>query len=606
MCGIFGAILNNKKDAGQVVLNGLKRLEYRGYDSWGIAASQCQSSNDKCQILVEKYIGKIGGVEKLNLPASQVAIGHTRWATHGGVTDYNAHPHLASDRSFAVVQNGVVENYQELKKELESQGYEFQSETDTEVIVGLLEAELVASSKRTPNNAQLTTEIVSTVYQRLEGRSTVVIMTNQGDVFAFRNGSPLVVGRGGDGSLYLSSDVLALSEVADEFVQVGNGFGLVSSIDLKLFDISTLQESELDWQPIELDSVVLDKGGFDHFMLKEIHEQSQVLSNVMQVDEMMMSDFVKKVREADQVFIVGAGSASFVAEYIALQLRQKGIKALAVKSYESKSYLPLATSHSLAIFISQSGETADTNEVVEWMREKGVTIASIVNMPGSTLSQMSDHPFMLQVGPEVAVASTKAMIGQMMWGWGVSQLVGGKKLADVKRLIAGYENDLDKWLQVQSASRRTKVQSIIEYMMGHDHMFVLGRGELYPSALEFALKMKEISYIHAEGFSGGELKHGVIALIEEGTPVVCLIAQDDEREEMLNAVAQIKARGAYVIGVSVENNDLFDDWIEIIDNPEFVAMSAIIPSQLMTYCLALAKGLDPDKPRNLAKSVTVK
>lgn len=587
MCGIYGVFLQSGTTAAEKVFSGIKRIEYRGYDSWGVAALDADSS-----IKIEKHVGKISGVEHINLPSAKVAIGHTRWATHGGVTDLNAHPHLAKNGSFVLVQNGVVENFQELKSSLMDNGYEFISQTDTEVIVGLLEKE-----QKKEGLTEITSQIFQRVMSLLEGRSTVVVMTSAGNIFAFRNGSPLVVGRDDSGNIYLSSDVLSLCSDATEYLLVDN-HQLVSVV------AGQLQEINLTFQKLDLESVQLDKAGFDHFMLKEIHEQADVLVNVLRGQETVLEKLANHIQESDLVYVMGAGSASFVGEFVAYQLRLQGVKALAVKSYEATSYLGLVSSKSLCIAISQSGETADTNEIVELLHDQHVTIASIVNMPGSTLTQISDFACMLSVGPEVGVASTKAMVGQMMWGWVMGQLVAGQKLSDLEQHILQYQDQLKAWLT--SPTLTSQVQQLVQILTEKPNCFILGRGQLFPSALECALKIKEISYVHAEGFSGGELKHGVIALVEQGTPVIGLVAEDEEQANMLSALAEVKARGAVTVGVATGKNDLFDQWISLPDNQEFVAMSTIIVSQLVTYYLAIKKGLDPDKPRNLAKSVTVK
>ncbi|MBT4681170.1 MAG: SIS domain-containing protein, partial [Candidatus Pacebacteria bacterium] len=335
----------------------------------------------------------------------------------------------------------------------------------------------------------------------------------------------------------------------------------------------------------------------------EIYEQSTVFNNVTQQPLDQLLELTTEINQANRVYVLGAGSASFAAGQIAFWLREQGIQATVLKSYEARSYRKLFSDHDLCIAISQSGETADTNEVVEWLRQSGVKIASIVNMPGSTLTAFSDLPFMLQVGSEVGVASTKALSGQMVWGKLVSDLIAGQTLADYQKQVKAYSAQLKTWFDGSAAKQ---LKFLAQELIKKDRLFVLGRGQLYMPALEFALKLKEISYIHAEGFSGGELKHGVIALIEKGTPVVCLVAEDEEKNDMLSAAAEVKARGARVIGVAAENNQLFDDWIKIPDNQEFIAISSFLPAQLLTYYMAVEQGYDPDKPRNLAKSVTVK
>lgn len=592
MCGIYGAILKDKT-AGEITYQGLKRLEYRGYDSWGVVVTEADD------FFIEKQVGKIDQHQQLKAPTSRVAIGHTRWATHGGVTQLNAHPHLAKNNSFALVQNGVVENYQALQSRLIKDGYDFASQTDTEVIVALIE-ELMAIKKE----AQPSPATIREAFAKLAGRNTIAVLTKSGQIIAIRQGSPLVVGRNKVGEVFISSDVLSLSVDAIEYFALDHNQGIViNQKGVQSFAVTTGDEIKISYQPIQVESMKLDQAGFDHFMLKEIHEQATVLNNVVQQPQTQLNKLVVSIKQAAHIYVLGAGSASFAAGQLAFELRQQGISANLLKSYEARSYRHLFTKKDLCIVISQSGETADTNEVVEWLRAAQVKIASIVNMPGSTLTSFSDLPFMLQVGPEVGVASTKALSGQMIWGKLISNLVSGVSLADFKNQVQAYSLQLDHWLKSEACQHLDK---LADQLINEERMFILGRGQLYMPALEFALKMKEISYLHAEGFSGGELKHGVIALIEQGTPVVCLIADDEEKHDMLSAAAEVKARGARVIGVAIENNDLFADWIQIPAAPEFVAISSFIPAQLLTYFLAVKKSFDPDRPRNLAKSVTVK
>lgn len=599
MCGIYGVSLSSKsrQNATELVFEGIKRIEYRGYDSWGVAVI-----NPQAKLKVYKKTGKISGIKsvaELDLPRSFTAIGHTRWATHGGVTETNAHPHTASDGSFVLVQNGVMENYQALKAQLQKAGWPFETQTDTEVIVRLLENE-----KRQAKSDKVTTEIVRTTVNQLTGRSTVLLMTTEGELWAFRYGSPLVVGRDTQGSIYFSSDVLSLSHDATEYVAIDNG-QLVSwhAGELKVIEGVTGTPVEVVFKPIEVTSVALDKEGYDHFMLKEIFEQAQVLPNVVEQDEEAMARFLTRLQAARTIYTIGAGSASYAAGQLAFHLREVGLPVIELKSYEARSYRTLWNKKDMVIALSQSGETADTNEVIEWMKAAGVTIASLVNMPGSTLSQLSDFAFMLQVGPEVGVASTKALTGQLMWSKSVALLVKGWSRKAISQEIMKYEAELLAWLN--NKSQLTQLRTIARALGKKDHVFILGRGQLYYPALEFALKLKEISYIHAEGFSGGELKHGVIALIEKGTPVICLVAEDEEKSDMLSAAAEVKARGAFVIGVAPRTNQIFDQFIAVPDG-QFAPISSIVPSQLLTYYMAVEKGLDPDKPRNLAKSVTVK
>lgn len=597
MCGIYGAM--SVSAAQEKVFLGLQRLEYRGYDSWGVAALT------KKDIVVEKYVGQIGQQTGVLLPSVSTALGHTRWATHGGVTVKNAHPHLSTDHEFAVVHNGVIENFQELKEELVDRGYKFVSETDTEVIVGLLEQ----FSKTLPM-----VEGIREVFKRLEGRNTFAVLTNSGEVYAVRDGSPLVIGKSKNG-WFFSSDIASLAQDADQFYAVPQRHGVViNSQDVVVFSVDSEKNFKPDWQKLLVSSLQIDKGEYNHFMQKEIYDQAKVLSQVIQQPLPYLEKSIRLLQKARKVFIIGAGSASFAAGQLAYLLRQAGKDATLVPAYMFSSYLSLVQAEDVCIAISQSGETADTLEAVEWFQERGTTLISLVNMPGSSLSTLSDLSFMLQVGTEAAVGSTKALTGQMCWGWCLAALVkntfvaGGDqfKLAHQNLLTAlqNYQEVLGSWLQ--DVAVQDKLKHLAIKIAQHQNLFILGRGQLFFPALEFALKMKEISYIHAEGFNAGELKHGVIALIEDGTPVICLITNDEERESMLSAAQEVRSRGAMVIGVSTENNAVFDEWISIPKFSDLIFVSSIIPAQILSYHAALYLGYDPDKPRNLAKSVTVK
>lgn len=592
MCGIFAC--TGVVNASECVFEGLKRLEYRGYDSWGVAGVGNPS------IKVIKKAGKISGIQQPTFDTQvNTAIGHTRWATHGGVTDTNAHPHLAQSGAFALVQNGVVENYQQLKSKLLKQGYEFQTETDTEVIVGLLELYLQKQERLEPTFSD-----VQHIFKQLEGRNTIAITTKSGWLFAFRDGSPLVLGVAGQ-QFYLSSDTLSLSAVADEYYALESGQAVSVTPDgaWQCYQIATGKPIKVSLVKLDFADQQLDHQGFDSFMEKEISEQGEVLSGIFQKEQ--FARVVTQLKKAQRIWVVAAGSGSFAAGQTAWYLRQAGLLAMAVPSYEASSVVKLASKQDCAIVLSQSGETADTNEVVEQLRTQKVTIISLVNMRGSTLSQqLSDVSCMLGVGPEIAVASTKALTAQMLWGWVLQQLFLGSNLHELQQKVKASEQKIATWLA--SDSLQKNIRNLATKLAAQKHQFILGRGELYYPALEAALKLKEISYRHAEGFSGGELKHGVIALIETGTPVFGLVQNDVEQAGQINALAEVKARGGWVIGVSPQNNELFDDWIGILELPVSGAITPIIPFQLLTCELAKLDGRNPDKPRNLAKSVTVK
>ncbi len=616
MCGIYSVIGSTTPQ--QKVFAGLKRLEYRGYDSWGVA--WIDSSGSKIEI--EKQVGKLpatasfpdsskdsrSSISNPSLLSSmhQVSIGHTRWATHGGVTQVNAHPHLSSDGKFALVQNGVVENMSELKTSLLKDGFKFISQTDTEVIVRLIEREL-----KKHNLTQLTYEILLSVFRQLAGRNTIAVLTNTGEVFAIRDGSPLIVGRN-KGRFVISSDVLSMQSNVQEFVALESGEGVALSFSksksrwqLASYDLSGLEKKTISWQKVEVTADnKIDKGGFDHFMLKEIMEQPTTLKSTAVQDEAELKKALKIIKQSRVVYCLGSGGASYSASEIAYLLRKLGVMSVELQACEALTFKKLWSDKDVAIVISQSGESADTLEVVEWMKSSGMQIITLVNMSGSSIARLGDTNFPLGVGPEIAVASTKAMSGQIVWGLLVAQLFNGLKLEEFKEKLNVFSYSLSIWLNDQSVLIQLK--KIASDLAKIDHSFVLGKGELLPSAKEFALKLKEIAYLHAEAFSAGELKHGPIALIDKKSVVFCLVAQDEHLSDVLNAAAQVKSRGARVIGVGSINSEYFDEWIKVPGDLLFAPIACFVPAQLLTYYLALLKGNDADKPRNLAKSVTVK
>ncbi len=589
MCGIFGYI--GKDNASKVILEGLKRLEYRGYDSWGVAVV------DKNSIKVAKKVGAIGDLDGIkNLPESNIGIGHTRWATHGGVTDTNAHPHYSSDGSFVLAQNGIVENYQELKKKLQDKGHKFETQTDTEVIVRLVEEKL--------KDEEDLREAVRLAFLDLRGRNTIILLTSSGDhMVAVRNGSPLVIGVG-DKEYFIASDTLSFANRTDQAVFL-NDFEMVEyrGNGLKLFDVRDNSELKVNISKLDHEDVKIDKEGYDHFMIKEIVEQKYTIREAVQYSEEELLPLVEAIKRSQRVFTIGAGTASYAAGQIAYYLRNyANVFAIDLKSYEMDSYKDLFTKDDLVIAVSQSGETADTLEALELAKSKGAKIASIVNMVGSTTTRISDFPFFSRSGPEICVASTKAFTAQISWGYLLAQTIVGN-YANAKSDITELSEKLETYFTDELFE---EIKTIVKSLIDKQHFFVLGKGQNYFIALEGALKIKEITYKHFEGFAAGELKHGVIALIEKGTPVFVIVSNDDEREYMIGAAAEVKTRGAHVIGISYETNELFDSFIKTIKSEMVSPIANVIPFQLVSYFLGVALGNSPDKPRNLAKSVTVK
>ena len=591
MCGVFG--YTGSSEANNLVFDGLKRLEYRGYDSWGIAV------HDEKEIKIYKNIGEIQRNDKFNnLPKSNIAIGHTRWATHGGVSVKNAHPHFSSDKSFSLVQNGIVENCESLKKKLIQEGYSFKTETDTEVIVRLIEKEL----KRTKD---LNTA-VKKAFTKLKGRNTIVILTNkEKKILAVKNGSPLVVGIGKDGT-YLASDSLSFSPYTNEIISLDNfDFLEIKGKEIRIENIKT-GKKKIKVKKIKNTSTDIDKGEYKHYMIKEIVEQKNTIVNATQYTKKSLSPVLQAIKNAHRVYIVGAGTAGFAAGQISYFLRNIAqIDAQDVRSYEFKSYINIIRREDLVIAVSQSGETADTIEILEIAKEKGCKIASIVNMFGTTISKMSDYSYFTNAGPEICVASTKVFTAQCSWGYLISKALVNKE-KEAKENI----NELSCKFDTYFCQKTYKgIIELSHKLKNKEHLFVLGKGQNSFIALEGALKIKEISYKHIEGFMAGELKHGVIALIEKDTPVFSIISDDDDSQDIISATEQVRSRGAFTIGIGdkkFEKYDIWDSFISTPQVPELSSISNITAFQLFSYFLSKELGNNIDKPRNLAKSVTVK
>ena len=595
MCGIFG--YSGKNVANDLIFEGLKRLEYRGYDSWGIAVLK------DGEIHQYKNIGIVKKEKELSLlPKANLGVGHTRWATHGGVTKLNAHPHISTSKDFTLVQNGIVENFDQLKKILIKEKYNFISETDTEVIVKLIERERAKGT-------ELKKSIIK-VFKLLEGRNTIAVLDSKNErLFAVKNGSPLVLGISKDG-IYIASDSLSFSPYTKKII-VLDDYDMVEikGRDIGIYNIKENKKKEPKFKTLKYQFEDIDKGKFKHFMLKEIVEQPKTIKYATQYTEKELKPLVNAMKKARKVYILGAGTAGFAAGQIAYFLRTlAGIDAQDIKSYEFRSYLSIISSKDLILAVSQSGETADTIEPLEVLKKKGCKIASIVNMFGTTISRMSDFEYYTNAGPEICVASTKVFTSQTAWGYLLAMTVA-KEYASGKRKIAKLTKSLNSMFTPSSFKYIKKLCSAIK---NNEHFFVLGKGENSFIALEGALKIKEISYKHVEGFSAGELKHGVIALIEKNTPVFGLVpskVNEEEKKDIISAMEQVKARGALTIGIGSSEYsklDIFDYYISTPQVNSLGSITNVIPFQLISYFLSLELGNNIDKPRNLAKSVTVK
>jgi glutamine---fructose-6-phosphate transaminase (isomerizing) len=587
MCGIFGYV-GKKQDTPGMILKGLKLLEYRGYDSWGIAVKNGDG------IEVEKHVGKIGDA-KVSLPESEIGIGHTRWATHGGVTQENSHPHLDCKRNIAVVHNGIIENYKEIKEELILKGHDFLSETDTEIFPHLIEENL--------KSLDFETAFIKS-FNAIKGLNAIVcINLSENKIASAKTGSPLIVGVG-NGEYFISSDPSGVAIHTDKAVFLKDNQMVILGDELKLISLPEGKEINPQFEILEKAIKEEGKGDYMHYMLKEIFEQPKVLKNIAVNHEKEIEDLSEYIQKAYGTYFIGAGTAYFASllgAYLFSKIAKKHVNHAPASEF---NYLEdFLTEKSLIIALSQSGETIDIVEPLQRAKEKkGSKIAAITNVKGSTIYRMSDKKLLLGAGPERAVASTKAYLAKLSVLLILAYAIKGDASTG-RKLIEDAANEIERILSEEEAE---KIKKIAAYLSTKEHIFILGRGPSYPSALEAALKIREVSYIHAEGLAGGELKHGPIALISEGTPCIVFAPNDETQGAILSNAMEVKARGGVIIGISDRNSDVFDHFIEVRDLKEASLIAQIIPAQLISYYLALMKNLDPDKPRNLAKSVTVK
>ncbi|WP_297736422.1 glutamine--fructose-6-phosphate transaminase (isomerizing) [Nocardioides sp.] len=617
MCGIVGYV--GEKQAQDVVIEGLRRLEYRGYDSAGIALVDM---SDGTGVLVsDKRAGKLVNLEKAisesPLPAATTGIGHTRWATHGAPNDQNAHPHLGRQLRVAVVHNGILENFATLRAELESAGHEMLSETDTEVAAHLLELEV-------QSGVDLTTAM-QRVCQRLDGAFTLVAIDGEDPsrVVAARRNSPLVVGLG-EGENFIGSDVAAFIQHTREALELGQDEVVTitrDAVEVTGFDGSPAEGKRyhVDW-----DLSAAEKDGYDWFMRKEIFEQPRALADAMlgrhdgngrlQLDEVRISE--DELRTVDKIIVVACGTSNYAAMVAKYAIEHwTRIPCEVELSHEFRYRDPILTRDTLVVALSQSGETADTLMAIRHARAQGSRVLAICNTNGSTIPRESDAVIYTHAGPEIGVASTKGFLTQL-----VACYLLGLYLAQVRGLKFGDEishilDELAKMPQhVQTVlDRADDIYAIAAQHAETRSVLFLGRHAGFPIALEGALKLKELAYIHAEGFAAGELKHGPIALIEEGLPVFCVVppkGRDELHQKMVSAIQEIRARGAHTIVLAEEGDESItpyaDDLIRLPKVPTLLQpVVAVVPLQLFACELATRMGHDVDQPRNLAKSVTV-
>ncbi len=596
MCGIIGILKIEESEnlINELVLS-LKRMAYRGYDSWGYALV------NNGELKIEKKTGRIGsgGLQEKTF----IGVGHTRWATHGGVTDENAHPHYDCNHSIAVVHNGIIENYLELKKELKEKGHKFTSETDTEVLAHLLEdaegSNLFEKSKN--------------IAKKLKGAFAVIAIdkNSPNEMIAIKHESPLIIGKKQD-SFVIASDPLAFLEYTQDayFVEEGDIVSLKrnGSIDIQFYNylsdsLVTRELKKLEWKPESA-----DLKGYPHYMLKEIMEQASALRNGMNKEAAQkIAEFMK----GKNVVAVACGTArhaAVIGKHILHKIAKYDLDVMMAHEFsyfidDLESRSNGASKDTVILAVSQSGETADVLDVVRKAKARGFPVISIVNVTSSTLARESVAIFPLNCGPEIAVASTKAFSNQVMAFYLIAYAMI-KQLDSAWISLSRLATTIDKQLPYFDKIAR----KIAEKIYNKQHIYVLGKGVNFAIALEGSLKIKEISYIHAEGMPSGELKHGALALIEKDTPVILIAPTDYTRVDCISNGLETKARGAFLIGISNVNHPSFDEWISLeeLEDPIFYPLLEIAPLQLIAYHAGVLLGRDVDKPRNLAKSVTVK
>lgn len=590
MCGVIGYA--NGGQAAPAILNALKKLEYRGYDSAGLATI----SNGHIEL--EKDIGKLHEVSKnhlLSLIPGQTGIGHVRWATHGGVTKENAHPHLDCTGQIAIAHNGIIENHDKLRSRLSGK-HKFVSETDSEVIAHLIEENL-------KNGTPLETA-VQLATREIEGSyALLAISTKEPDrIIAARKESPLIIGIGKEGN-FLASDALCFLDKTNEIIYVeDNEIVILTDKEVYLLD-GEGNRVDRKSQIIDFKWDDATKKGHDYFMVKEIFEQPKVLRETIKQDSKAITEAAMDILRSKRVILTASGTsryAAIIGRYALSKLAGKFSEV--IMASELQYFSESIGKNTLVIAVSQSGETADVIQGVKKAKEMGATILSLVNVPGSTLARMSDRVIYLNCGPEIAVAATKSFTSQLAIFY-LLAFAAANKLDDGTVKIRAASRLIDKILNENG----NRLSQMAQKLKGWDDFYYIARGINYAIAGEGALKLKEVSYIHAEGLPAGELKHGTLALIEEGTPVVAICPHDYTFSETMSNIAETKARGAVVIGISDKPDIIFDHWIKIPPTDEILyPLVSIVPLQLLAYYLAKARGLDPDKPRNLAKSVTVK
>ena len=610
MCGIVG--YTGPKEAYPIVITGLKRLEYRGYDSTGVALL-----NGGLKVYKKK--GRVAELEEAIVGKdlhSHTGIGHTRWATHGEPSDRNAHPHTSASGKLAMIHNGIIENYTQLKKELSNKGYVFTSETDTEVLLNFIE-------DIKENNQCDLEEAVRVALKRVTGAYVILILDeeNPDTIIAARKGSPLVIGVG-KGEHFLGSDASPMLEYTKEVVYVNDyELAIVKPNELILKNLGNEKITPFVTR-LDMELAAIEKGGYDHFMLKEIFEQPSTIHDCLRgrldatAGTITMSGIennMEHFKNANRIIIVACGTswhAALLAEYIIEELCRIPVEVEYASEFRYRN--PIINKGDIIIAISQSGETADTLVAIERAKENGAIIFGVVNVVGSSIARISDGGAYTHAGPEIGVASTKAFTGQlavlMMMALKIAKEKGTISTERYSNLLFELEAVPEKVSAILKSAEDLKTIAL-KYKGASDALY-LGRGYNFPIALEGALKLKEISYIHAEGYPAAEMKHGPIALVDENLPVVFIATKDSYHEKIVSNIQEIKARKGKVIAIITEGDEIIpgmaDDVFFVPAADEIIApMLSTIPMQLLSYYVGIAKGVDVDKPRNLAKSVTV-
>ena len=611
MCGIVG--FTGHQAAAPILLEGLSRLEYRGYDSAGLAVR-----NGTNPVQVVKAKGRLKALAEktdngLALPGS-CGIGHTRWATHGEPSENNAHPHCSDDGNVVAVHNGIIENYQELREKLTRKGYSFYSSTDTEVAVKLIDY-YYKKYAHTPVDA------INHAMVRIRGSYALAVLFKDypGEVYAARKDSPMIIGVSG-GESYLASDVPAILKYTRSVYYIGNMEIARLTPDGVTFYNLDGDEITKDLVEIKWNAEAAEKAGFEHFMMKEIHEQPKAVKDTLnsvlkdgKIDLSQTGLTPEEMKAWQQVYIVGCGSAYHVgvtAQYVLEDLVRIPVRVELASEFRYRR--PLLTENTLVVIISQSGETADSLAALREAKEYGAKTLAIVNVVGSTIAREADHVFYTLAGPEIAVASTKAyttqLVALLLLALYMGQLKGTLKPALIQKISTALRDLPD---QIDTVlDEKEHMADVAEKLIKANDIFYLGRSIDYAIAMEGALKLKEVSYIHAESYAAGELKHGTLALISPETPVIAVATQDDVSAKMYSNIQEVRARGAEVLGIGfVDDREIAKYTTETVRIPRvdpFIApILAVIPMQLLAYYTSIKRGNDVDKPRNLAKSVTV-